>query len=75
MSYGTKELMASVGMDYNVVHEYTKLMERAIMDGVSPGICTVCGYTTEVEPDQDRGWCEVCKKNTVRSLLVLEGVI
>jgi len=28
-----------------------------------------------MEPDQDRGWCEVCGTNTVASTLVLGGFI
>jgi hypothetical protein len=52
-----------------------ELLAAAASDSVSPGICIVCGYTTEVEPDQDRGWCENCGKGTVKSALVLFGVI
>jgi len=41
------------------------------------GICTNdgCDYTTDVEPDQDRGWCEVCGTNLVKSAPVLAGII
>lgn len=47
------------------------LLEAASLDSVSPGICTRedCDYTAEVEPDQDRGWCEECRANSVRSAL------
>ena len=53
------------------------LVEATAHDSVSPGICTngECDYTTEVEPDQDRGWCELCGKGTVHSALVLAGLI
>jgi hypothetical protein len=34
-----------------------------------------CDYATEVEPDQDRGWCESCGTNTVKSALILAGLI
>ena len=46
-------------------------------DSVSPAICTEpdCGYTCEMEPDQDAGYCESCGKNTVVSALVLAGLI
>ncbi len=39
------------------------------------GICTArdCDYTTQVEPDQDKGWCEVCRRNTVKSGQILIG--
>jgi hypothetical protein len=34
-----------------------------------------CDYTAEMEPDQDRGWCEVCNTNSMKSALVLAGII
>jgi hypothetical protein len=34
-----------------------------------------CSYTCEMEPDQDRGWCEECRSNAVKSALILAGVI
>ena len=53
------------------------LVEATAHDSVSPGICMAggCDYTTEVEPDQDRGWCELCGKGTVQSALILAGLI
>ncbi len=50
------------------------LLERATFDSVSPGICP-CGYTIEVEPDCREGYCDVCKMGTVKSALVLAGMI
>jgi hypothetical protein len=43
----------------------------------NPGICMNpgCLYTAEVEPDQRQGWCEVCGTTTVRSGIVLAGLI
>jgi len=54
-----------------------ELLEKATFDSVVPGICTNkdCDYSTEVEPDQGRGWCEECQKNTVKSALMLAGII
>ena len=51
--------------------------ESAIMDSVCPGICMNegCDYSTEVEPDQDKGFCEICGTQTVKSGLMLMGVI
>jgi hypothetical protein len=53
------------------------LLTAAMTDSVCPGICMngACDYTTEVEPDQDRGWCESCRTNTVKSALILAGLI
>src|ERR1700675_1107757 len=46
-----------------------ELAEAVFSASVSPGICINdgCNYTTEVEPDQDRGWGEICGTNTVKS--------
>ena len=53
------------------------LLEEASCDSVCPGICVTqgCDYTTEVEPDCTSGWCEMCGKKTVKSALVLAGII
>ena len=52
-------------------------LESAMFDSVCPGICTNdgCEYTTQVEPDQTEGWCEECKTNSVKSGLILAGII
>lgn len=54
-----------------------ELLEASIGDSVSPAICLNdgCDYTTEMEPDQDRGFCEACGTNTVASALILAGII
>ena len=53
------------------------LLEQCVFDSVSPGICVKpdCDYTTEVEPDQRRGYCEACGGKTVQSALILAGLI
>ena len=57
--------------------ELEELLRDATFDSACPGICLTdgCDYTTEVEPDQDRGWCECCCDNTVMSALVLADII
>lgn len=57
--------------------ELMEMLEGATFDGSSPGICMNegCDYTAEVEPDQDSGFCERCNTNTVKSCLVLAGII
>ncbi len=54
-----------------------ELLAQATFDGVTVGICTneECDYIREVEPDQDRGYCEICDSNTVQSALILAGMI
>jgi hypothetical protein len=53
------------------------LLQAAVTDSVCPAICMTegCDYTTEMEPDQDRGFYEVCGGQTVTSALVLAGLI
>jgi hypothetical protein len=53
------------------------MLEASVSDCVSPGICcrAGCDYTTEVEPDQDRGWCEACGAPGVQSALILAQLI
>lgn len=53
------------------------LLEHAASDSLCLGICTneECTYTAEVEPDQDRGWCESCDTDSVASALILADLI
>ena len=53
------------------------LAAAVVGDSVSPAMCMNegCDFTCEMEPDQDRGWCEECKTNTMKSALVLAGLI
>lgn len=55
----------------------TELLEEYGLDDAVPGICMNpgCEYTTEVEPDQRSGWCGACGTTSVRSGLVLAGII
>jgi hypothetical protein len=56
---------------------FEQMAAAILSDSVSPGICTNagCDFVTEVEPDQDRGWCEECGTNTVKSALILACII
>ena len=51
--------------------------EAMVGDSVCPAICMNegCDYTCEMEPDQDRGWCDECGTNSMKSGLVLMGLI
>jgi len=50
------------------------LDEYGVAD-IVPGICWGCGNIERVEPDQQRGWCGACKRNSIRSALILAGVL
>lgn len=53
------------------------MLEYAAIDSVVPGICLNdgCDYSTDVDPNQERGWCETCETNTVMSCLILADII
>ena len=53
------------------------LLKASVADSICPAICMTegCDYTTEMESDQDAGYCEACGGNTVTSALVLAGLI
>jgi hypothetical protein len=53
------------------------LLTAAMMDAVSPAICMSpdCSYTCEMEPDQQRGWCDECRTNTMMAAPVLAGMV
>ncbi len=49
---------------------------QGTMTGDCPGICTECEWIIEnIEQDQEEGYCDECQKNTVKSILILAGVI
>jgi hypothetical protein len=50
-------------------------MEAVFSDAVSPAICMNedCNFTCEMEPDQDAGYCEECRTNTMKAAPVLAG--
>jgi hypothetical protein len=54
-----------------------EFIETYALDEVVPGICMNpgCTYSTEVEPDLCTGWCEECGTRTVRSGIVLAGIL
>jgi len=53
------------------------MVEDYMFDGTMPAICqnTHCNYSTDMEPDQDQGWCENCETNTLHSASVMMGII
>jgi hypothetical protein len=72
MSAKLNKLLEIEGYD-----DVAALAEVILSDSVSPAICinADCDYTCEMEPDQDRGWCDECRTNSMKSALVLAGLI
>ena len=53
-----------------------EMLSAAVMDSSVPGICTECYCTVrDCEPDARENWCPGCEGSTVKSCLVLAGVI
>ena len=54
-----------------------ELIETYALETQAPGICMNpgCTYSTEVEPDSRFGWCEECDTQSVKSGLVLAGIL
>jgi len=54
-----------------------ELLTESLMEGNSYGICSNkdCNYTTNIEADNDKGYCEICKTNTVISAEMMLGII
>jgi hypothetical protein len=51
------------------------LLLASSIDSIVPAICMICATTGEMEPDQDRGYCDGCGANAMKSALVLAGLI
>jgi|26BtaG_2_1085354.scaffolds.fasta_scaffold02038_7 uncharacterized OB-fold protein len=68
-NHGLNELLDMEGMSGE------EFLEYYAFHGIVPGICKNCGAVYNYEPDQDKGWCDQCEKNTVVSGLMLMGVI
>ena len=64
-------------MDVEGFDSLEHLLEAALFDSVSPAICMNegCDYTEEMEGDQTAGWCDECNTNSMKSALVLVGVL
>ena len=75
LSHKAAKLMKLCDLEgYKRLHD---LLRASTTDSVCPAICMTegCDYTTEMEPDQDRGWCKECQAETMVSVLVLGGII
>jgi hypothetical protein len=75
METATEDKLEILAKQYG--YSVDELLEEYGLDSMVPGICMNpgCEYVTECEPDQREGWCGACGTTTVRSALVLAGVI
>src|SRR5438128_6364861 len=73
LSHKAAKLMKLCDLEgYKRLHD---LLRASTTDSLCPAICMTegCDYTTEMERDQDAGYCEACGGNTMVSALVLAG--
>ena len=54
-----------------------EMLEQSVFDSIVPAICANegCDYSEAMEPDQEAGWCPECEANSVKSCLILAGMI
>ena len=66
------ELVKTEGYDSS-----DELLEAVFSDAVSPAICMIegCHFTCEMEPDQNAGYCEECRTNTMTAAPLLAGLL
>jgi len=77
MSKGKEEILLEVLACTEGYESVEEMLEERGLDSTVPAICTNpgCSYTTDMEPDQDKGYCESCQTNTVQSCTMLAGII
>lgn len=71
----SKSELVEILLDEYGCRDQTEFLEEYILESVVPAVCVECGATAEYEPDQDRGWCEMCDKGTMKSGLTLMDMI
>ena len=54
-----------------------ELLKVAAVDNICPAICINedCDYSSDLESDQEKGWCDECQANTMQSFLIIAGLI
>jgi len=53
-----------------------EMLDHFGIDSIVPGICTQCSTVIDsCEPDAEENWCDECDAGTVKSIMVLAGVI
>lgn len=59
------------------VNDPISLAEEFIVDSVAPCICMNdgCNAISELEQDQDNGFCECCGTNSMKSMFILMGIM
>ena len=57
--------------------EVADFLEDYALDSIVPAICMApnCDHTADLEPDQRAGFCEACRRLSMKSGLVIAGMI
>ncbi len=61
-------------LGYDTINQ---MLDANYLCGTVPSICwnDDCNNICDYEPDQNRGWCENCNEQSVKSCLVIEGIM
>ena len=64
-------------MEIEGYDNFEELAQVILSNSVSPAICMNedCNFTCEMEPDQDAGYCEEFRTNSMHSAVILAGLI
>ena len=65
------KLLNDVAAEYGF-DDTMAMFETAMFDGVCPAVCADCGETMDLEPD---GYCECECGGTIKSVLLIAGLI
>jgi hypothetical protein len=52
-----------------------ELIDKYLFKETCPAVCLKCGNVAEKSADALTGWCSVCDRYTMRSALVLAGIL
>jgi len=64
-------------MDIEGYDDDYEFLSDLMTDSICPGICVNpgCDHTCEVEPDCTNAYCEECGTRSIKSALILAGII
>jgi hypothetical protein len=73
MTRGDALSIIAADMGFSDVEE---MLYEATFDSVAPGLCYSCRATVDnCEPDARANWCDCCHRKTVKSVLVIAGML
>ena len=57
-------------------HNVDSLLSHAITSDECAGVCIEChSIIDDIERDQDAGWCECCRTQNIKSVLIIAEIM